>query len=93
MKRFGITLIIIGIGAFILPYLGRQFVFISIFGPAATFVSIAAVAVGIILVVASYRIENKEKINKETVKCPSCGVLLASNETVCPKCNTSIRVE
>lgn len=49
MKSLGGTLLILGIGSFILPLMGFQFRLISIFGNNQTIAAIIMVIVGIIL--------------------------------------------
>jgi hypothetical protein len=49
MRSWGVTFIIIGVGAFLLPKLGVQFVLISICHPYETHAALGAVAVGAVM--------------------------------------------
>jgi hypothetical protein len=51
MVSFGVLLLILGIGTFILPLLGLQFRILSIFGPNQDIVAIGMAVVGAVLVV------------------------------------------
>jgi hypothetical protein len=51
MVSFGVLLLILGIGSFILPLLGLQFRILSIFGPNQEIVAIGMAVVGAVLVV------------------------------------------
>ena len=50
MARLGIFLLIMGIGSLILPMMGRQFVLMSLLGPAQPVAGIAIAAVGGLLI-------------------------------------------
>lgn len=51
MQGWGVWLILLGVGSFILPMFGRQFILISIFGPAAPVVSVLFIVGGIVMLV------------------------------------------
>lgn len=53
MAGWGIFLIVIGGGSFILPMMGRQFILVSWLGEARPYVAVAMIIVGIALVVLS----------------------------------------
>jgi len=55
LKGYGITFIILGGGAFILPFFGVQFRLISIFGEYQLFAAFAAIILGIIMLVYGYK--------------------------------------
>ena len=52
MKGWGITSLLIGIGAFILPMFGIQFILVSVFGEYELLAAIGYIVVGIGLLVA-----------------------------------------
>lgn len=49
MKKFGATLVLLGIGSFILPVFGLQFKILNLFGSMQWLISIAAIVVGILM--------------------------------------------
>ena len=51
MRSWGITLIILGIGSYILPMMGRQFILVSIFGD-SPLVGVGFIGVGAFLAFA-----------------------------------------
>ncbi|TCZ78799.1 hypothetical protein E0485_06905 [Paenibacillus albiflavus] len=53
MRNFGVILLILGIGGFILPYFGIQFKIFNKLGEYETIGEIAAIVIGAILVVIS----------------------------------------
>lgn len=55
MVRFAIFLLILGVGSFILPLMGRQFILMSIFGEAAPAVAIGMIILGGVLLVLGIR--------------------------------------
>ncbi len=55
MRGWGIWLLILGIGGFILPYLGLQFWILSIFGDSLPYVAGGVAAVGAVLLGLSFR--------------------------------------
>lgn len=55
MRRFGITLLILGIGSFILPLFGRQFRLLSLFGGATPVVAVILAILGAGLIFADYK--------------------------------------
>ncbi len=55
LRNYGITFAIIGIGSFILPYLGIQFRLVNIFGPAQTLVSCVVALAGAVCLFLSFR--------------------------------------
>jgi len=50
MGRLGFWLIILGVGAFILPRIGLQFKLVSLFGQYQVYAAIAFAVIGVILV-------------------------------------------
>lgn len=52
MRSWGITLLVIGVGAFILPLIGVQFILVSIFGNAQYAVAGVLAVVGLIMTIA-----------------------------------------
>jgi hypothetical protein len=54
MKSWGLTLLFIGVGAFILPALGVQFLVIGAFGGAQYAVAGIAIVLGLVLTVAGW---------------------------------------
>jgi hypothetical protein len=55
LRNYGITFAIIGIGSFVLPYLGIQFRLVNIFGPAQTLVSCVLALAGAVCLFLSFR--------------------------------------
>lgn len=55
MRSGGIWLLVLGIGAFILPYFGLQFKILSVFGDALPMVAGGVAVVGAILLALSFR--------------------------------------
>ncbi len=55
MKKFGATLVVLGIGAFILPLFGLQFRIINIFGEVQWIIAIIAIILGILMVIFGNR--------------------------------------
>lgn len=51
MRKFGATLVVLGIGSFVLPFFGLQFKIINIFGEAQWIIAIIAIIVGILMVI------------------------------------------
>jgi hypothetical protein len=52
MKSLGIWLLILGVGAFILPLMGIQFRLVNLFGEAQYYVAGGMAAVGLVMVIA-----------------------------------------
>ena len=55
MRSTGIWLLVLGIGAFVLPYFGLQFKILSIFGDALPMVAGAIALIGAVLLGLSFR--------------------------------------
>jgi hypothetical protein len=53
MRRWGVWLLILGIGSFILPLVGMQFILLDIFGQARPFVAAAMIVAGGIMLARS----------------------------------------
>jgi hypothetical protein len=55
VRRLAIWLMILGVGSFILPMMGSQFIILSLFGPYAPIAGGAMAVVGLILLIVSFR--------------------------------------
>lgn len=55
MRGWGITLLILGIGSFVLPLMGLQFRLLNLFGAATPVLGAVLAAVGVVLVILSLR--------------------------------------
>jgi hypothetical protein len=55
MRNSGIWLMVLGVGAFVLPYFGLQFKILSVFGEALPMVAGGVAVVGAVLVALSFR--------------------------------------
>lgn len=55
MRSAGIWLLVLGVGAFILPYVGLQFKILSIFGDALPMVAGGMAVVGAVVLALSFR--------------------------------------
>ncbi len=55
MRGWGITLLILGIGSFVLPMVGMQFQLLQLFGESQSIAGIAMALIGGVLVVLSLR--------------------------------------
>ena len=55
MRTWGIWMMVFGVGAFVLPYVGLQFKILSIFGEALPMVAGGLAVVGAILLGLSFR--------------------------------------
>lgn len=55
MRNGGIWLLVLGIGAFILPYFGLQFKILNVFGDALPMVAGGIAVVGAVLLALSFR--------------------------------------
>ena len=55
MRNGGIWLLVLGIGAFILPYFGLQFKILNVFGEALPMVAGGIAVVGAVLLALSFR--------------------------------------
>ena len=55
MRNTGIWMMVFGVGAFVLPYMGLQFRILSIFGEALPMVAGGLAVVGAVLVGLSFR--------------------------------------
>lgn len=53
LKGFGVMLVVLGAGSFILPAMGLQFKVMSIFGDAQPIVAVIATIAGILLLVGN----------------------------------------
>jgi hypothetical protein len=53
MAGWGVTLLVLGLGSFILPQVGMQFRLLALFGPAQNVVALGMAAVGVILLILS----------------------------------------
>lgn len=58
MARFGIFLLILGLGSFILPLIGMQFRLMSIFGDAQRIVAIAMALLGSVMLFLHVKANN-----------------------------------
>ena len=50
MRKFGSTMLILGVGSFILPMIGLQFKILNLFGDKVPFISIGLIIFGLILI-------------------------------------------
>lgn len=55
MRTWGIWLLVLGVGAFILPYFGLQFKILNVFGEALPMVAGGIAVVGAVLLALSFR--------------------------------------
>ena len=55
MRNGGIWLVVIGIGAFVLPYFGLQFKILSVFGDALPMVAGGVAVAGAVMLALSFR--------------------------------------
>ena len=55
MRSTGVWLLILGVGAFVLPYFGLQFKILSVFGEALPMVAGGMAVVGAIILALSFR--------------------------------------
>lgn len=55
MRSAGIWMLVLGIGAFVLPYVGLQFKILAIFGDSLPYVAGGLAAVGAIVLAISFR--------------------------------------
>jgi hypothetical protein len=55
MRQWGMWLLIFGVGSFVLPMFGLQFVILSVFGESLPLVAAAMALAGIAMVGMSYR--------------------------------------
>jgi len=60
MRSWGIWLLVLGIGAFVLPYMGLQFKILSLFGEALPMVAGAMAVVGAVMLALSFRAAAKQ---------------------------------
>ena len=105
MKRWGIYLIIMGIGSLLLPMMGLQFRILMFFGEATPVISIVLLIIGIFLIVRDNISENKhvQSIAGNSgntnvsgpgslsgIKCYACKADISQTDTVCPKCQTPL---
>jgi len=55
MRSAGIWMVVLGVGAFVLPYFGLQFKILSVFGEALPMVAGGIAVVGAVLLALSFR--------------------------------------
>jgi len=55
MRNSGIWLIVLGVGAFVLPYFGLQFKILSVFGDALPMVAGGVAVAGAVMLALSFR--------------------------------------
>lgn len=55
MRTWGIWLLVLGVGAFILPYFGLQFKILNVFGEALPMVAGGIAVVGAVMLALSFR--------------------------------------
>ena len=55
MRSWGIWMVILGVGAFVLPYFGLQFKILNLFGEALPMVAGGLAVIGAVLVGLSFR--------------------------------------
>lgn len=55
MRSWGIWMVILGVGAFVLPYFGLQFKILNMFGEALPMVAGGLAVVGAVLLALSFR--------------------------------------
>ncbi len=55
MRSWGIWLLVLGVGAFVLPYAGLQFKILSIFGEALPMVAGGMAVIGAVMLALSFR--------------------------------------
>lgn len=55
MRRLAVWLMILGIGSFILPMMGSQFILMSFFGPYTPIAGGAMALIGLIMLIVSFR--------------------------------------
>lgn len=55
MRSWGIWLVILGVGAFVLPYFGLQFKILAMFGEALPMVAGGVAVIGAVLLALSFR--------------------------------------
>lgn len=60
MKKWGIILLVFGVGSFILPFFGLQFRLLSLFGEATPIVGAILAIVGVILLVLPLGMKKEE---------------------------------
>ncbi len=53
MRRWGVTFLVLGIGSFILPLVGMQFILLDVFGQARPFAAAAMIVAGGVMVLKS----------------------------------------
>jgi hypothetical protein len=62
MRSWGFTLLIVGVGSFILPAFGIQFILVDIFGPLGPVVAVIAAIVGVGLIWAGSKRQEEEEV-------------------------------
>jgi len=60
MRSWGIWLLVLGVGSFVLPYMGLQFRLLSIFGESLPIVAGGMAVVGSVLLALSFRASAQE---------------------------------
>lgn len=66
MRSWGIWLLVLGIGSFVLPYMGLQFRILSIFGESLPMVAGGMAVVGAVLLALSLRAAAQENAKPTT---------------------------
>ena len=64
MRSWGIWLLVLGAGAFVLPYLGLQFKILSLFGESLPMVAGGMAVVGAVLLGLSFRASGQQEDGK-----------------------------
>jgi len=106
MKKWGSTLLVIGLLSFVLPIFGIQFRIINIFGDAQPIVSLFAAGLGLILILlgsfkkAKPSAEEKSStfssltVREPGLRCASCSEQIAAEDQFCGSCGAQVeRVE
>jgi hypothetical protein len=64
MRSWGIWLLVLGVGAFVLPYLGLQFKILSMFGESLPMVAGGMAVIGALLLALSFRASAQQEDGK-----------------------------
>ena len=62
MRIWGATLFIVGVGSFVMPMLGYQFIVVRVFGRHGWMAALGLIVIGLGLLVASFR---RKRVRKE----------------------------